>query len=58
LFAGLSLKALRFRPERATNQEIYGHMPTNHEILAETFQTPSVAAGFQKALNHMSAKRS
>jgi len=58
LFAGLSLEGASLRPDERTNQEIYGHDATNHEILGGDFQTPSVAAGFQKALNHMSAKRS
>lgn len=51
LFAGISLEGATLRPDEHTNREIYGHDASASEVFSGTYQPPSKAASFQKALN-------
>jgi lipid-binding SYLF domain-containing protein len=58
LFAGISLEGATLRPDGETNRELYGRDTTNRELLTGHFETPAVAAKFERALNRDSAERS
>ena len=58
LFAGISLEGATLRADGGTDRELYGRNVTNREILTGGFQTPAVAAKFERALNRTSDQRS
>jgi lipid-binding SYLF domain-containing protein len=57
LFAGISLEGATLRPDNESNQELYGHNTTNHEILTGDFKTPVAAERLEHALTRNSPVR-